>query len=373
MKGGGPLPVHLVPLRTLYNLSLRRLSMRGKRAFNAFFIGFLAFCMVFSFAIGNTVSAADKVIKWKIQTHWPASSSSFKDSAQFLSDTLKERTNGRLELEIFPSGALVPAKEVFTAVKRGMVQGGTGSPGYVRDQVQIAGVAAGLPFAFKNVWEAAYFHKWYGFENMLKEAAAKHGVFWSTDKVYPTELVISKPVNSLADFKGLKLRSSGVLQKFLTKIGAAASYLPGAEVYPALASGVIDGAHWGAAQGAYSMKLYDVCKYHLLPGLNIAGTDVWFINQKAIDKLPADIQMIFYNTIEEQFWKRTNEYLYKEGTVLAKAVKEQKVQIVTLPEAEQKKITEVAMEMWDEEAARGPEAAKAVQMVKDFLTKLGHL
>ncbi|MBW2178657.1 MAG: TRAP transporter substrate-binding protein DctP [Deltaproteobacteria bacterium] len=276
-------------------------------------------------------------------------------------------------LEPYASGSLVPSKEIFNAVKRGMIQMGTISPAYIRDQVEVAGIAAGLPFAFKSVWEAAYFHKWLGFEKMIQEATAKHGVYYSTDKVYPTELVLKKEVNSLADFKGLKLRSSGVLQVFLSSLGAAASYLPGSEVYPALASGVIDGAHWGAAQGAYSMKLYDVCKYHLLPGLNIAGTDAFVVNQKAIAKLPKDIQEIFYWCLEEEFWKRTNQYIYLEAIVLAKAVKEKGVTIVKLPPEEQKKITEIAMDMWEKEGQKGPEAAKALQMLKDYLKSLGHL
>ena len=333
----------------------------------------LALCLVFLPPVINCVNAADNVINWRVQSHWPAASSSYKASLQVLAERVKERTDGRLILEPYPAGALVPSKEIFNAVKRGMIQMGTISPAYVRDQIQVAGIAAGLPFAFKNVWECAYFHKWIGFEKMIQEEAAAHGVFYSTDKVYPTELVLKKPVTNLNDFKGLKIRSSGVLQIFLTSLGAAASYLPGAEVYPSLASGVIDGAHWGAAQGAYSMKLYDVCKYHLLPGLNIAGTDAWVVNQKAIDKLPEDIQAIFYNALEEQFWKRTNQYIYLEAIVLAKAVKEQKVEVVTLPPEEQKKITEIAMQMWDKEAEKGPEAAKALQMLKDYLKSLGHL
>jgi TRAP-type mannitol/chloroaromatic compound transport system substrate-binding protein len=331
-----------------------------------------ALCLVIGPVATGNVFAAD-VIKWRVQSHWPAASSSYKASLQVLADRIKERTDGRLILEPYPAGSLVPAKEIFNAVRRGMIQMGTISPAYVRDQLPAAGIAAGLPFAFKNVWECAYFHKWYGFEDILKKEAAEYGVFYSTDKVYPTELVLKKPVNSLADFKGLKLRSSGVLQIFLTNLGAAASYLPGAEVYPSLASGVIDGAHWGAAQGAYSMKLYDVCKYHLLPGLNIAGTDAWIVNQKAIDKLPEDLQAIFYNALEEQFWKRTNQYIYLEAITLAKAVKEKQVEIVNLPPEEQKKITTIAMQMWDKEAEKGPDAVKALQMLKDFLKSLGHL
>jgi TRAP-type mannitol/chloroaromatic compound transport system substrate-binding protein len=111
----------------------------------------------------------------------------------------------------------------------------------------------------------------------------------------------------------------------------------------------------------------------LLPGLNIAGTDAWVVNQKAIDKLPPDIQAIFYNALEEQFWKRTNQYIYLEAITLAKAVREKNVEVITLPAEEQKKITEIAMKMWDEEAAKGPDAAKAVQILKEFLQSLGYL
>jgi len=333
----------------------------------------LAFLVGFGMVTAENSYAADKVIKWRVQSHWPAASSSYKASLLVLADRIKERTNGRLILEPFAAGSLVPAKEIFNAVKRGMIQMGTISPAYVRDQIEVAGIAAGLPYAFKNVWEAAYYHKWLGFEKIIQAEAAEHGVFYSTDKVYPTELVLKKPVKTFEDFQGLKLRSSGVLQLFLTSTGAAASYLPGPEVYPSLASGVVDGAHWGAAQGAYSMKLYDVCKYHLLPGLNIAGTDAWVVNQKAIDKLPEDIQAIFYNALEEQFWKRTNQYIYLEAIVLAKAVKEKGVEVITLPAEDQKKMTEIAMKMWDKEGEKGPDAAKALKILKDFLKSLGHL
>ena len=101
----------------------------------------------------------------------------------------------------------------------------------------------------------SHFHKSLGFEDMLREEAAEEGVYWSTDKVYPTEMVVDRPIESMEDFEGLKIRSSGALQTFLTEAGASASYIPGGELYTALSSGVVDGAHWGAAQGAASMGL----------------------------------------------------------------------------------------------------------------------
>src|SRR5690554_2453498 len=218
-----------------------------------------------SAALTAAPAAAQETYTWKVQSHWPGASSSYTDSLVRLQRVLDERTDGRLKLKLYEAGALFKAQETFNAVSRGILEMGTISPGYAQDKMTLAGIASGLPFAFRNVWEAAYFHQNIGFEQMLRDEAAKSGVYWATDKVYPTEMVTSKPINSWEDFTGLKIRSSGALQKFLTEAGASASYIPGSELYTALDSGIVDGAHWGAAQGAASMGLYDVAKYHVQP------------------------------------------------------------------------------------------------------------
>ncbi|MGB9436661.1 MAG: hypothetical protein WCB15_01870, partial [Desulfobacterales bacterium] len=110
--------------------------MRRKGMLTMVLVAFLVFWMGFGLVSTENVYAAEKVIKWRVQSHWPASSSSYKASLQVLADTIKERTNGRLILEPFAAGSLVPAKEIFNAVKRGMIQMGTISPAYVRDQIE---------------------------------------------------------------------------------------------------------------------------------------------------------------------------------------------------------------------------------------------
>lgn len=324
------------------------------------------------FAACATATAAE-VTKWRLQSHFPTSSSSYKDSVERLQKVVAERTDGRLQIEIFPAGTLFKANETFNAVSRGVIQMGTISPGYVQDKLTLAGIASGLPFAFREVWETAYFHTQLGFEDMLRKEAAKYNVYYSTDKVYPTEMVVKKPINSWEDFKGLKIRSSGILQRFLTDAGASGTYLPGTEVYAALASGVVDGAHWGAAQGAKSTGLYEVAKYHVKPPLNIAGTDAFIINQKALDKLPEDVRTILVQALDEQFWLRTNEYQYKEQITLAKAQKEDGVTVIVLPEDVQQRLTESAQKLWDTEAERSPEAKEAVDRLRKFLGELGYL
>ncbi|NWN91863.1 TRAP transporter substrate-binding protein DctP [Marinobacter adhaerens] len=317
--------------------------------------------------------AAQDTVTWKVQAHWPAASSSYTDSLKRLKRVLDERTDGQLQLKLYEAGALFSANETFNAVSRGILEMGVISPGYAQDKISLAGIASGLPFAFRNVWEVAYFHKNLGFEQMLRDEAAEHGVYWSTDKVFTTEMAVKKPINSWEDFTSLKIRSSGALQKFLTDAGASASYIPGSELYSALDSGIVDGAHWGAVQGAASMSLYEVAKYHVQPALNIAGTDVFLINQKALNKLPEDMQKIVKDTLNEQFWIRTNEYQFKERKALATIQAEQGVKITKLPEDVQARLTEAAKETWEEEGKRSENAQKALNMLKDYLADLGYL
>jgi TRAP-type mannitol/chloroaromatic compound transport system substrate-binding protein len=318
-------------------------------------------------------ATAQETITWKVQSHWPGASSSFEDSLGRLKDVLAERTNGRLELQLFESGSLFKPTETFNAVSRGILEMGTISPAYAQDEISLAGVASGLPLAFHTPAEAAYFHMNMGFEDMLREEAAEHGVYWATDKVYQTEMVTKKPIESVNDLESLKIRSSGALEKFLDDAGAATSYISGAELYTALDSGIVDAAHWGAAQGAYSMSLYEVAKYHVKPSLNVAGTDVMIVSQKALDNLPDGMAEVVKEALAEQFWFRTNEYEHKEKVTLQKAVKEEGVQINTLPQDVQDHMMEAAQAFWDEEAKTSDNAAKAVEMVKDYLRQLGRL
>lgn len=319
------------------------------------------------------VSAAQQSVEWRVQSHWPSASSSYEDSLVRLKEKIEERTEGRVKLNLHEAGALFKAKETFNAVSRGILEMGTISPGYVQDKISLAGIASGLPFAFREVWEAAHFHQALGFEEMLREEAAEHGVYWSTDKVYPTEMVIKEPIESWDDFTRLKIRSSGALQKFLDEAGASTSFLPGSELYPALDTGVVDGAHWGAAQGAASMSLYEVAKQHVKPALNIAGTDVIIISQKALDALSEEDQEAIKQVLDEQFWYRTNEYQYLERVALNKAIQEDGVEVNTLPDDVQQRLTEVAQEMWDEEGERSENATEALERLKTFLGELGYL
>ncbi len=316
---------------------------------------------------------ADDVITWRFQTHHPRASVSYADSVEFFKERIEERTDGRLRIEIYEAGGLVSTMEIFPAVQRGIVEMGSISAGYILDRSELSGIAFGLPNAFRDVWEAAYFWHNLDFESVYREDLLEnYGVYWATSLFYPTEMVVKEPIESLSDFRGLNLRSIGTLQQFLTRTGAAASSIPGEELYQALATGVVDGAHWGAVTGAESMGLYELAKFHVRPPLNISSNG-FIVNERAMDELPEDLREILVQTLAEQSWFTTARNEFREKVVLSEVMEEEGVEVIELPEDVVEAMTDAAASIWEQEAAKGDKAAEAIKRVEAYLEELGYL
>lgn len=250
---------------------------------------------------------------------------------------------------------------------------GTVTPGYITNRSELAGIAFGLPSTFHDVWEAAHFFFNIGFEAAFREDLLdKHGVYWATTVFFPTELVVKKPINSLEDFRGLKIRSSGTLQQFLTETGASTSMIPGEEIYQALATGVVDGAHWGAVAGATGLNLYEVAKYHAKPPISIAANGV-LINQKAVQNLPADVRKGLMQALREHVWSVTALNAVEEKILLRQAQEEQGVELISLPKDVLVAMNKAARKTWQQEASKGEKATEQVDKMKKLLTELGYL
>jgi TRAP-type C4-dicarboxylate transport system substrate-binding protein len=159
---------------------------------------------------------------------------------------------------------------------------------------------------------------------------------------------------------------------YCKELGAAASYASAAESYTGLASGVFDAAIWGAAAGAEKMGFFEVAKNFSKPNIANVAYTTWVVNQKAFESLPKDIQNSFHEIFERHYWERTNQSIYDEAQTIARQ-KKKGVQVVTLPEEDQRKMRQIAMKLADKEAKADPELAKWIEKMKAFLTKIGEL
>jgi len=254
----------------------------------------------------------------------------------------------------------------------GTVDGATAFPSYWMGQIPITAVAGNLPMNLNTEEEGVHFWFKLGFEKMLKEAHAKHNLMYYSERVYPTAMVSKKPVVKLEDLKGLKIRTSGALADMFKELGAAPTMIPGEEIYLALQTGVIDAAHWGAASGALSIKLCEVAKYYFQPNLSMT-TDIIVLNKKSFEALPSDLQQALDRALVERALKRTQEYKLEEKRSLETMMKDYKVKISRLSPEDEKKMRAAAIKVWDKLAAKDPESAKAIAILKQYLHQLGRL
>jgi TRAP-type mannitol/chloroaromatic compound transport system substrate-binding protein len=192
-----------------------------------------------------------------------------------------------------------------------------------------------------------------------------------SDKVYPTEIVVSKKIESAADFQGLKLRSSGTMLDYLKAAGAAPQYIPGSELYQSLSSGVVDGAHWGAAIGAKSMSLWEVCKYHYKPALGF-NTDSFIYNMAEMDKLDDDLRGVLEKAFETRFYQRSTEYQLGEAKAMSAGIAENGVEVTPLPDDVLAVLAEASSKILETEAAKGEIAARAADAYKTLMADLGY-
>ena len=132
-----------------------------------------------------------------------------------------------------------------------------------------------------------------GFE-IYQEVYGKFGMVFLPTVVFPMESGIrsNKPINTLSDLKGMKIRAGGrVAGAILKELGAAHVMLAGGEVYQALEKGVIDAAEMSHPQTDWGLGLHEVTKYWCVPNWinngNILGV---MINKKSWDSLPDNLK-----------------------------------------------------------------------------------
>ena len=323
---------------------------------------FIAFFVVLSLSgIANS-----EPLKLKMQTNLPPEQ--MKRSYTPFVEMVKNVTGGRITITPYPIGTLVPPQAMFEAVRTGAVDMLGTAEGYWFKNVPVSEIAQGLPFLFRDSVESAYFMYHYGFVDLLREGYAKHNIYVMPFETYGVGLMTKKPILKAEDLKGVKLRAYGTMAKWLTKMGASPVYIPGGELYTALSTGVVDGAHWGDAYTMYELKLHEVLKNYMLPEPIQGSWNTVMVNMDLWKKLSPEDQAMLQTAVwgGGDFWGHFDTRM-KYKIALNDMVANWDVKVNQVPDAEIEKMRKTAMEVWDEIAKGDPLAAKGVKMIYDFV------
>ena len=257
------------------------------------FVVMLAIALVFSFSLAiSSAVAAPKVLKWKMTSTWPPSIDLIQADYAFVK-AVNQLCKGRLEIKFFTGGTLMPSYEVFDAVGKGTVEAAGDWPNYWAGKDPVFDTLGSYPMGLTPVDYLVWYYNGGG-QAIYDEAYGKFGMVYLVTGVTPMECGIrsNKPVKSLEDIKGMKIRMSGQTQgKLLKDLGAAQIAMSGQEIYQALQKGVIDAAEFCSPSCDWGMGFQEVTKYWAVPGWHQPASVMGvMINQKVWASLDKDLQ-----------------------------------------------------------------------------------
>lgn len=255
----------------------------------------IALVVALAFGVALSASpamAAGKVLKWKMTSTWPPSIDLIQADYAFVK-AVNQLCKGRLEIKFYTGGTLMPSYEVFDAVSKGTVQAAGDWPNYWAGKDPVFDTLGSYPMGLTPVDYLVWYYNGGGRE-IYEEAYGKFGMMYLVTGVTPMECGIrsNKPVKSLEDLKGMKIRMSGKTQgKLLKDLGAAQVAMSGQEIYQALQKGVVDAAEFCSPSCDWGMGFGEVTKFWAVPGWHQPASVMGvMINKKVWDSLDKDLQ-----------------------------------------------------------------------------------
>ena len=349
---------------------MKESSMKYAKVVKAMIVA-VSFIVLCGF-ISTNAMAAEKVYKWRAQTYAVSGSVGFKALETSLKD-LKAASNGRLDIQLYGVGSLVGPFEQLDAMGMGIFECGFNAPAYYAGKDP----AFAALFSLMNLWESTSDVKiwsyYFGGLELARELYGKYKVHYVGPALVGAEPIMSKiPLKQLSDFKGIKIRTAGGLtSELFKKLGASPVKMGGGELYTALDTGVVDAAEFVSLAENHDIGLHEVTEYVLYPSFhgNTATCD-FTVNQKAWDKLPADLKAL----MESWIFELDARFDYQSAAESARALqkmKEKGLVHTQLSSADMAKAREISLEVANDWKKKSPMSAKVIDSILDYLKLKG--
>jgi TRAP-type mannitol/chloroaromatic compound transport system substrate-binding protein len=238
--------------------------------------------------------ARAQTVKWRMVTSWPKRLPGPGMSAERIAERVRALSGGRIDIAVYAAGEVVPAFEVLDAVGNGVADIGHTAAFYWQGKMPAASFFTTVPFGLTPGEHVAWIDAGGG-QDLWDELYAPFGVkpFMGGNTGVCMGGWFRRELKSLADLRGLKLRSLGLGGEVYRRLGATPQTTPPAEILVSLQSGVIDGAEFVGPGSDIALGLYRVAPFYYYPGFNKPnGTGECIVARKVWDGLPGDLKAI---------------------------------------------------------------------------------
>ncbi len=319
------------------------------------------------------IASPTKKIKWKFQTHWPTGNWYYDPIFNGLARRIQEATNGELEIETHQPNSIVSTGDVLRGVRRGTLDGALIYPAYWVGDIPAAGHLTGNFGTWDSLEEMQFFLHDMGALEVIREAYATRGVY----QVGPisnggTALYSNKRLETPKDFEGFKVRSNGSSAQVFEKMGAAPVSITGGELYQALQTGVVDGAHWGGVSAGWGMNLQEVTKYIIQPNLASHQNSEVFVSLKAWNKLGSDFKKVIEDAVLATHLEAAGMFMMRDLQRMQDFQTEYKGEIVQMNAEAVALLRSKSLEVVDEISKRDPKYSGRIgNILREFMTLTG--
>jgi len=279
-------------------------------------------------------ASANEVIVWKMATKMPPGSTEGK-AFQLFADKVQEKSEGKMRIDLYPSEQLGGTDSILEMVRAGTINVYPEGIGYLQRYVPEYGICS-LPFTFedrahwKRFLESSVVKEW------GKKLKKEYGIIILGDPTAfvrgPYRVLVSKkPVLSLKDIKGMKLRMhpDDTAVAVWKELGADPIILDWTAIYESIQRGLVEACNSpiGLVDG---MKFQEVAKYILKTDEYPQGMS-FMTNNKAFENLSLDLQEAVLEAHKEAC-EFSSQIMYKEAEeVIDRMVKNEGVTFIRAP------------------------------------------
>jgi len=279
---------------------------------------------------------------------------------QEIGDKIKAWTGGAFELKVFPGDAIVPIAGQFDAMTSGGLDALLESPANQRDRfgaiVQLFDeFPGGLSSPEHLAWQ--YLGKQDGL-TLIRQLYKDTNV-WIVGNMSATgpemEYWGNKKINTIADYKGLKMRTGGGWAEALKGFGTSIVSMAGSEIYGAMQRGVIDAFEYGTPASDTNMGWWEVAKYAAYPGIHSpgAGSPMLYVNKNKWNELTPAIQQMLTDLSRETAYRDFYNEIMNDGAAVD-FYKSKGMEVYMLPEPVQAALVQATDKLNDDYAAKDP-------------------
>jgi TRAP-type mannitol/chloroaromatic compound transport system substrate-binding protein len=310
---------------------------------------------------------------WRMVTTWPKNFPGLGVGAQRLADRITTMSDGRLTVQVFSAGEMVPALQSFDAVIEGSAEMSHGAAYYWQNKSPATAFFTGVPYGMTSREIAAWI-RYMGGQALWDEVYDQFGVrgFLNGDTGTQTGGWFRTELTGLTDIQGMKFRTPGLGGQVWSKLGATVVNMAGGEIFANLQSGALDAAEFVGPYNDLALGFYQIAKYYYVSSFTEPG----LATELAVDKakfaaLPADLQAIVEVACQAEYDQVASDFYANDPIALSTLVNDHGVIVGQFPDEILAAAAEAAQELI--QGLRDSSDPLTQKVTEHFITSLATL